>query len=62
MDGESVIEPHLFVISILGFAILFMGGYYLWKAHKLEGEPVFATDFRMRYHFWREKMKKVLNE
>jgi len=57
-----VIEPHLFVISILGFAILFMGGYYLWKAHKLEGEPVFATDLRMRYHFWREKMKKVLNE
>ena len=57
-----MIEPHLLVITILGPVLVYMGGYYLWKAHKLEGEPVFATDLRMRYHFWREKMKKVLNE
>ena len=57
-----MIEPHLLVITILGFAVIFMGGYYIWKAHKLGGEPVFATDLRMRYRFWREKMRKVLNE
>jgi len=57
-----MIEPHLLVITILGSAIVYMGGYYIWKAHKLEGEPVFATDLRMRYRFWREKMRKVLNE
>jgi len=57
-----MIESHLLVIAILGSAVMYIGVYYLWKAHKLGGEPVFATDLRMRYHFWREKMKKVLNE